>query len=247
MSSSLAWNISLFPGDEREDHIERIWQMVEADNQEAPTPGLEQGFKQDLRMLVAQKQELFPWTNRHRHDRGNRNPCLAESDRTAAVQAAPGRVCLDFPCRIIPKQNACAPEHTVYTVYMSIHSTFSISQTDGRPMYLQIIEQIRHKVAVGDWPPGAEIPSIRQLAADLSVSVITVKRAYLELEREGVILTQQGRGSIVSHTPSLSTVVWEQQLGRSLDEAARLGSMLGLAPDEIKTRLDTAINQLKET
>ena len=113
-------------------------------------------------------------------------------------------------------------------------------------MYLQIIEQIRHKVAVGDWPPGADIPSIRQLAADLSVSVITVKRAYLELEREGVILTQQGRGSIVSHNPSISTALWEQQLARALDEAARLGSTLGLSPAALKTRLEAAINQLKE-
>lgn len=113
-------------------------------------------------------------------------------------------------------------------------------------MYLQIIEQIRHKVALGDWPPGAEIPSIRQLAADLSVSVITVKRAYLELEREGVILTQQGRGSIVSHNPAPSTAVWEQQLSRSLGETARLGRMLGLAPDAIQARLDAAINQLKD-
>ena len=63
MSCCLAWNISLFPSDEQGDHIEQIWQMVEADNQETPPPGLEQGFKQDLRMLVAQKQELFPWTH----------------------------------------------------------------------------------------------------------------------------------------------------------------------------------------
>ena len=63
MSCCLAWNISLFPNAEQDEHIERIWKMVEADNQEAPPPGLEQGFKQDLRMLVAQKQELFPWTH----------------------------------------------------------------------------------------------------------------------------------------------------------------------------------------
>lgn len=44
MSCCLAWNISLFPTAEQEDHIERIWQMVEADNQETPPPGLEQGF-----------------------------------------------------------------------------------------------------------------------------------------------------------------------------------------------------------
>jgi GntR family transcriptional regulator len=113
-------------------------------------------------------------------------------------------------------------------------------------MYLQIIEQVRHKVAVGDWPAGSEIPSIRQLAAELSVSVITIKRAYQELEREGVILTQQGRGSIVSHSPTLSSALWEQQLTQTLDQAARLGRLLGLAPAAIETRLHQAINHLKE-
>jgi len=63
MSCCLAWNISLFPDAEQEDHVDRIWKMVEADNQEAPPPGLEHGFKQDLRMLIEQKQELFPWTH----------------------------------------------------------------------------------------------------------------------------------------------------------------------------------------
>lgn len=63
MSCCLAWNISLFPSAEQEDHIERIWKMVEADNRDAPPPGLEQGFRQDLRMLIAQKQDLFPWTH----------------------------------------------------------------------------------------------------------------------------------------------------------------------------------------
>jgi hypothetical protein len=63
MSCCFAWNISLFPEAEQEDHIERIWELVEADNRDAPPLGLEQGFKQDLRMLVARKQELFPWTH----------------------------------------------------------------------------------------------------------------------------------------------------------------------------------------
>ena len=65
-------------------------------------------------------------------------------------------------------------------------------------MYLQIIEQIRHRVAIGDWKPGHELPSIRALAVETRVSVITVKRAYLELERDGVIVTRQGKGSFVA-------------------------------------------------
>ncbi len=81
----------------------------------------------------------------------------------------------------------------VYTVYMTIHSWITISLADPRALYLQVIEQIKRRVAVGDLPPGAELPSIRQLAAELKISVITIKRAYLELEREGVILTRQGK------------------------------------------------------
>ena len=65
-----------------------------------------------------------------------------------------------------------------------------LSQADKRPMYLQIMEQIKRRIAVGDWTEGQLIPSIRQLAVDLQVSVITVKRAYYELEREQIIVTQ---------------------------------------------------------
>ena len=113
-------------------------------------------------------------------------------------------------------------------------------------MYLQIIEQVRHKVAIGDWPAGAEIPSIRQLAAELSVSVITVKRAYQELEQEGVILTQPGRGSIVSHNPTPSPAQWEEQLTPSLSEAAKLARLLNLPQAALAARLQQAINQLKD-
>ena len=65
-------------------------------------------------------------------------------------------------------------------------------------MYLQIMEQIRRRIAVGDLIAGQPLRSIRQLAADLQISVITIKRAYLELERDGVIATQHGKGSVVA-------------------------------------------------
>ena len=75
---------------------------------------------------------------------------------------------------------------------------FVFSQTDKRPMYQQIMDQIRQRIAVGDWPPDTPLPSVRELAADIKVSVITVKRAYLELVREDVIVTQQGKGTWVN-------------------------------------------------
>jgi len=136
---------------------------------------------------------------------------------------------------------------TVYTQYMDVHSGFVISRSDGRPMYLQIMEQIKQRVAVGDWPRGEEIPSIRQLAVALNVSVITIKRAYLELEREGVIVTQQGKGSTVAEDPELGARLYGQDLAQHLDQVARLGALLGLSPTELASRLQEASGHLART
>jgi len=142
-----------------------------------------------------------------------------------------------------------------------MHSDLVISRADGRPMYVQIMEQIRQRVAVGDWPRGAEIPSIRQLAVSLSVSVITIKRAYLELEREGVIVTQHGKPSRVAANPVLIDPVrlygvegpdptsrdYTAELAEHLKAAARLADILGLTGDELSARaLAAAAEQTKK-
>jgi len=125
-------------------------------------------------------------------------------------------------------------------------SAFIISQSDKRPIYLQIMEQIKQRVAVGDWIVGQPIPSIRQLAVDLQVSVITVKRAYLELEREGVIVTQQGKGSWVAPNPGLGTRLQEEELKKHLEQAIRLADLLGLRPKELEGRLRETGDRLTE-
>ena len=113
-----------------------------------------------------------------------------------------------------------------------------LSQADGRPMYLQIIEQVRRHIAVGDWKAGHPLPSIRQLAVDLQVSVITVKRAYLELERDGLIETQHGKGSVVAAgTRQIGSRLHEEELAKHLEEAVRIGRLLGWGPREMQARL----------
>ena len=118
-----------------------------------------------------------------------------------------------------------------------------LSQGDGRPMYLQIVEQIRRRIAIGDWAPSQALPSIRQLAVELNVSVITVKRAYFELERDGIIATHHGKGSVVAEGTDLGTQIHEQELGIHLTEAARLGQRLGLSSRELQARLKDAVEQ----
>lgn len=113
-------------------------------------------------------------------------------------------------------------------------------------MYLQITEQIRHRIAVGDWPPGHELPSIRTLAAETQVSVITIKRAYFDLEREGLIVTRQGRGSFVADSAGLSTRLHHDKLDEHLSAAADLGRVLGLTADELTSRLREAVEKTQE-
>ena len=126
-----------------------------------------------------------------------------------------------------------------------METSIVISQTDGRPIYLQIMEQIRQRVVLGEWKPGEQIPSIRAMAIALQISVITVKRAYLELEREGVILTQQGKGSIVAPDPDLGSRLYDEELEEHLRQVVRIGTLLGLTEDEIVERLRGAAVQLE--
>jgi GntR family transcriptional regulator len=116
-------------------------------------------------------------------------------------------------------------------------SELLLSRADGRPMYLQIVEQVRRLIAAGEWKPGDSLPSIRQLAVDLQVSVITVKRAYFELELEGLIVTQHGKGSQVASDPDVGSRVNEQDLTTHLEEAVRIAALLGIGPRELQSRL----------
>jgi len=130
--------------------------------------------------------------------------------------------------------------HCIHSMYSGIN----ISQTDARPMYLQIMEQIRARIAAGDWATGRELPSIRALAAALSISVITVKRAYLDLESEGVIVTRHGKGSFVADVNGLAGSLQEENLEEHLAAAAGIGRQVGLTPEDLAERLRRAIRTL---
>ena len=75
---------------------------------------------------------------------------------------------------------------------------FSINPEQGTPIYLQLMEQIRHAIAIGLFGPGDSLPTIRDLALQLRVNPNTVAKAIRELEREGLLITRAGKGSFVS-------------------------------------------------
>ena len=127
-----------------------------------------------------------------------------------------------------------------------MNSEFLVSRASDRPAYRQIIDQIKRRVSSGDWGPGFELPSIRGLATELRVSVITVRRAYLELEREGVVRAEQGRGSFVAEgVADLAHGLQEEELERHLLRAAELGMMLGWSTEELAEELEKTGRQMR--
>src|SRR5579871_5895501 len=76
---------------------------------------------------------------------------------------------------------------------------FQLDMGSGVPVYRQIIDQVLGGIAAGALKPGDQLPTVRQLAVDLSINPNTVVRAYRELEIRGVLDTQQGSGTFISH------------------------------------------------
>lgn len=109
-------------------------------------------------------------------------------------------------------------------------------------MYQQIVDQITAKVMAGDWAPGQSLPSIRELAAGSHVSVITVRRAYEELERAGVIATRQGKGSVVADRADLPTNLMHQELQRHIESLLACAARLGLPQGELLRLIERAID-----
>lgn len=111
-----------------------------------------------------------------------------------------------------------------------------ISNIDGKPIYEQISIQIKDKIIKGELKPGDALPSMRYLAKELRISVITTKRAYEELERDGFIVTMTGKGSFVADK---NTDFIKEEYRRQIEEHMRRIAELAAA-------CDLSIKDLKE-
>ena len=115
-----------------------------------------------------------------------------------------------------------------------------ISNASNDPIYLQIKNQIKSAIISGKLKPEEQLPSIRYLAKELRISVITTKRAYDELEIEGFVNSVQGKGSFVSMQNK--ELIREEQLRKveaSLLDAIKQAELAGLSIDDLKEILET--------
>ena len=111
---------------------------------------------------------------------------------------------------------------------------FAIDTRSGVPMYRQIIEQVKFAIARGTLEPGDRLPTVRQLAVDLSINPNTVIRAYRELEIEGVLETHQGSGTFVGKKrPRIDALERQRMLDQILTELLARASTYGFSLDEV--------------
>ena len=125
----------------------------------------------------------------------------------------------------------------------SVH--LSLDFHSGVPIYLQIVEQIQELVLNGELIPGDQLPTVRQLAAEIRVNFNTVARAYRMLDEARLISTQQGRGTYILNLPGtefkhkIKTASLDVQLKRALQALVKQG----YDQEEIRTELDLILNQ----
>ena len=108
---------------------------------------------------------------------------------------------------------------------------------DGRPIYIQIVDDLRQQIALGVLPPGEKLPSVRELAARLSINPNTIQRAYRQLEMEGWICTVAGKGCFACEKPSQAREE-EDQLMEQFTQTARQLLALGHTRQELAARLE---------
>jgi len=121
---------------------------------------------------------------------------------------------------------------------------FRLYPSSGLPLYLQLMEQVKHAIETGALKAGDQLPTIRKVAEDLVMNPNTVVRAYRELQHEGVVELKHGSGAFVSESVAGRTRVIRK--AQTVVQAAleRLAD-LGLTEDEMRRVFDNEVAQLR--
>ena len=116
----------------------------------------------------------------------------------------------------------------------------AIDEKDPRPLYLQIVAQVKEQVQRGELRPGDELPPVRELADSLAINLHTVRSAYLRLREQGVIDLRLGRRARIARrqTAVLTPSEADRTLGAQMRELVADAFLLGLSTRELHTMLD---------
>ena len=118
---------------------------------------------------------------------------------------------------------------------------FRLNPSSGVPLYVQLMEQVKHAVEIGALRPGEQLPTIRALAQELVMNSNTVVRAYRELEHEGIVELRHGLGAFISSSVSARGKVLRQAQGVVESAIERLRS-LGVTEQEIRRLFESELS-----
>lgn len=117
----------------------------------------------------------------------------------------------------------------------------SLSEASGVPFYRQVQDELADRIRSGQLPPGAPLPSIRELAASTLVSAITIEKAYEELERMGLVRSHQGRGTFVAdHGADASRRALHAEILANVDALVARAAEAGIAEADLDEAIEAA-------
>ena len=120
----------------------------------------------------------------------------------------------------------------------------SIDEHDNRPIYLQIIYQIKQQIRQGTLKPGDELPSVRELAYILGINMHTIRSAYLKLEEQKVISLRPGRRAVINRLTHSDDKQIQENLKIHLNELITDALLAGLSVNNIRQIVDNELKQI---
>ena len=121
---------------------------------------------------------------------------------------------------------------------------FHLDQRSGVATYLQIAQQVREALRLGVLDVGDQLPTVREVVADLAINPNTVAKAYRELEREGLVLAQQGRGTFVASTLAAPSLEHHETLRREFERWLGEAERAGLDEESIRALISTTLREV---
>ncbi len=123
---------------------------------------------------------------------------------------------------------------------------YLLNPNSGVPLYLQLQQQMQQRILTGQLADGAQLPSVRDLSAQLGLNPLTVSKVYQLLEREGFVETRRGIGTYVSHqTPALRVEARRRQIEPAVEQLVTEALHLGLSEREIESLVAEKFRQFK--
>jgi GntR family transcriptional regulator len=120
---------------------------------------------------------------------------------------------------------------------------FRIDEQSGIPVWIQVRRRLVYTIVSGQYKPGDQLPTVRELAVQLDINYNTVNKVYQDLERDGIIVTRRGRGTFVANVGANGLLALDNKIELLADELVREGLDFGMTGDEIVGAVRTRVAQ----